>query len=159
MQALRREALALDPLAFLATEEDDFALDRAFVERSISRPDGDAIFAAFVAETPVGMVGVVRQTRRKIAHRAQVWGMFVRPAYRGRGLGAELLAAAVGHARSWSGVQQVQLSVTSSAPAARRLYERAGFRVWGREPRALAWNGTVVDEDHLVLTLAPHDAA
>jgi RimJ/RimL family protein N-acetyltransferase len=105
------------------------------------------------------MVGVLRQTRQKISHRAQVWGMFVRPSYRGRGVGGELLDAAMHHARSWSGVRQLHLSVTSSAPAAGRLYERAGFTVWGCEPQALAWNGTFVDEYHLVLALAPRDAA
>jgi RimJ/RimL family protein N-acetyltransferase len=158
MQVLRREALTDDPLAFGATVEDDSALDTSYAERSLADPSSAAIFAAFVARAPVGMVGLVRMTREKIKHRALVWGMFVQAGYRGRGVGTELLGAAVAHARSWNGVRQVHLSVTSSAPGARRLYERAGFVVWGCEPHALAWNGTVVDEYHLVLALAPRDA-
>jgi len=158
MQALRREALASEPLAFGATTEDDLALDTAHAERSLADPATAAIFAAVASRAPVAMVGVVRMTREKVKHRALVWGMFVKPAYRGHGLGALLLEAAVNHARGWSGVRQVHLSVTSSSPAARRLYERAGFVVWGREPRALAWNGTFVDEYHLVLDLAPPTA-
>jgi hypothetical protein len=43
--------------------------------------------------------------------------------------------------------------VTETASTAKRLYERAGFRSWGREPRALHWKGHFVDEDHLVLEL------
>ena len=153
MQVLRRAALTSDPLAFGATIEDDLALDTAYAERSLADPSTSAIFAAFVARTPVGMVGLARMPREKIKHRALVWGMFVQPGYRGHGVGAELLGAAVAHARSWDGVRQVHLSVTSSSPDARRLYERAGFVVWGREPHALAWQGTVVDEYHLVLRL------
>jgi RimJ/RimL family protein N-acetyltransferase len=158
MQALRREALAAEPLAFGATVQDDLALDTAHVERSLADPSTAAIFAAFAARAPVGMVGLVRMTREKVQHRALVWGMFVRPAYRGRGLAAMLLEAAVSHARGWSGVRQVQLSVTAPSAAARRLYERAGFTVWGCEPRALGWQGTFVDEYHLVLELEPRNA-
>ena len=158
MQVLRREALASDPLAFGATVEDDVALDTAFATRSLSDPSSAAIFAAFVSGTAVGMVGLARMPREKVKHRALVWGMFVQPGHRGRGVGAALLDAALDHARSWSGVRQVHLSVTASAPGARRLYERAGFVVWGREPRALGWNGTFVDEYHLVLALDARDA-
>lgn len=155
MQRLRRDALESEPLAFGATVEDDPALDSAFVARSISDPSSAAIFVAFVSGTAVGMAGVVRQTRQKIRHRAQIWGMFVQPPSRGRGIGSALLDAATRHARSWSGVLQLDLSVTSSALAAIHLYERVGFRAWGSEPRALGWNGTYVDEHHLVLALSP----
>jgi hypothetical protein len=33
------------------------------------------------------------------------------------------------------------------------MYESAGFRVWGCEPRALRWNGRTVDDYHLQLAL------
>jgi RimJ/RimL family protein N-acetyltransferase len=158
MQALRREALASEPLAFGATAEDDLALDTAHAERSLADPTTAAIFAAFASGVPIGMVGVVRMMREKVRHRGFVWGMFVQPAYRGHGVGALVLEAAVNHARGWSGVRQLHLSVTSPSVAARRLYERAGFVVWGREPRAIGWHGTFVDEYHLVLELATPDA-
>jgi RimJ/RimL family protein N-acetyltransferase len=158
MQALRREALGSEPLAFGATAEDDLALDTAHVERSLAESSSAAIFAAVAAGTPVGMVGLVRMTREKVRHRALIWGMFVQAAYRGHGVGAELLAAAVSHARSWPGIHQVHLSVTSASPGARRLYEAAGFVAWGSEPRALGWKGTFVDECHLVLDLTANVA-
>jgi hypothetical protein len=70
MQVLRREVLTSDPLAFGATAEDDVALDSAFATRSLSDPSTAAIFAAFVASTPVDMVGLARMPREKIKHRA-----------------------------------------------------------------------------------------
>jgi RimJ/RimL family protein N-acetyltransferase len=56
-------------------------------------------------------------------------------------------------AREWPGVRQVHLSVTDAAPEARRLYESAGFREWGVEPRSLEAEGRSVSERHLVLEL------
>ena len=72
---------------------------------------------------------------------------------RRRGAGSRLLQAAIGQARSWPGVTQVHLSVSTVANEARRIYEGHGFRVWGVEPRALCWEGLAADEIHMILAL------
>jgi len=82
-----------------------------------------------------------------------VGGMYVSPAHRRGGLGRALMSAAVAHARTVSGVRLVTLSVSDSTPAARRLYEAVGFRVWGTEPQALQYEGRLVDEHHMTLLL------
>ena len=99
----------------------------------------------------MGMVGVIRAARVKVRHKASLWGMYVSPRARGQGAGRALLDAAIGQVRAWPGVEQLELGVTDVAVAARTLYEAAGFRIWGREPRALQWEGRFVDELHLVL--------
>ena len=142
IQRLRREALATDPLAFTA------AVDSPI---TVSDPREAAVFAAFDGDTPIGMVGVYRNKGAKIHHRAEIWGFFVQPAARGRGVGRRLMKAAIAHAKTWEGVIQVQLGVSHTAPAAKHLYESLGFKVWGLEPRALLWQGTPVDEYHLTL--------
>lgn len=156
MQQLRREALGSNPLAFSSSAEDDRTLDSSFVERSVSSSAESAIFGAVENDRWVGMVGVYRIEGRKENHRAQLWGMYVTPTVRRRGIGLALLYAAIEQASTWSGVSQLQLSATGAAGDARRMYERAGFRVWGCEPRALQWEGQFVDEYHLVLPLTPH---
>lgn len=148
---LRREALAAAPLAFAASPEDDRGSSSEFMRESLGDPDNAAVLGAFDGEQLIGIAGVGRFSKRKQAHRVIIWGMYVSPAGRGRGLGRALLDAAVERARSWPGVLQVQLSVTDAAPEARRLYESAGFREWGVEPRALGDNGQYVTEHHLVL--------
>lgn len=60
---------------------------------------------------------------------------------------------AIQQSRSWAGVEQVHLAVSEVAQEARRLYERNGFQEWGREPRALCWEGRCADESHMVLDL------
>lgn len=154
MQRLRRAALSAAPWAFLATEADDLALDAEHVARSVAAPERAAIFLAWVEGQPAGMVGVIRETRAKIRHRAQIWGMYVDSTTRGGGLGRELLEAALAHVRGWSGVEQVHLCVAARADAARRLYERAGFTTWGVQPRAMLWGDTTLDEHHMVLQVS-----
>jgi len=48
----------------------------------------------------------------------------------------------------------MHLSVSDSAGAARRLYERMGFRSWGIEPASLLVNGRLVGMHHMVFRLA-----
>lgn len=68
-------------------------------------------------------------------------------------VGALLLQRAISHARTWAGVEQIHLTVSEAAVEAQRLYAAHGFRPWGREPRALQWAGTYVDEIRMVLDL------
>jgi len=98
-------------------------------------------------------VGLMRDRHVKASHKAHVWGMYVAPSHRGQGVGAGLLQAALQHARTLTGVAWVHLAVTSAAPQAQRLYERAGFEVWGTEPEALRHEGRAVVEYHMALSL------
>jgi RimJ/RimL family protein N-acetyltransferase len=148
---LRATMLATDPLSFIAGPEDDLAL-RVEVTRERLADAEAAVFGAFAPEL-VGAVGVSRRTPRKVAHKAGVWGMFVRPAFRGTGIGRLLMQAAIAHARAMPGIVQVMLSVSETSPAARHLYESLGFRLWGTEPRSLRHDGRTADEHHLALRL------
>jgi molybdopterin-guanine dinucleotide biosynthesis protein A/GNAT superfamily N-acetyltransferase len=61
--------------------------------------------------------------------------MYLRSAYRGRGVGKRLLATALDWARA-NGVRVIRLDTTERMVAARRLYEAAGFvRAPGEAPR------------------------
>ena len=151
--ALRREALETEPLAFAASVTDDFALMVESVRAFLGTPDTQAVYGAFDGSQLVGMVGLFKATKLKQRHKAMIWGMYVQPRHRRGGLGHALLSGAIEMARAWS-VDQLQLSVTESGTAAKHLYEAAGFRIWGSEPRALHWNGRFVTEHHLTLDLS-----
>jgi GNAT superfamily N-acetyltransferase len=152
---LRREALEMEPLAFGSSPVDDRACSPEFVQGVLADFQEQAVFGCFDASGKLaGMIGVIRASRMKERHKAQIWGMYLQPPARGRKLGRALLRAAVEHARTWPEIGQLHLCVTESASAAKSLYESADFRCWGREPRALAWQGRFVDDFHLVLDLA-----
>lgn len=148
--ALRREALDAEPLTFAASPAEDVGLVVESVRGFLGDHETQAVFGQFDGADPVGMIGLVRATKVKQRHKATIWGMYVTPGARNKGVGRALLEAAIQHARDW-GLDQLQLSVTEAAPTARQLYEAAGFRMWGREQRSLHWNGRFVDEYHLVL--------
>ena len=68
---------------------------------------------------------------RKLADgSAELKRMYVRPGLRGLGLGRRLLDTGLGWARE-QGASRVVLDTTEGMKAARRLYQRAGFRRTG----------------------------
>ena len=142
--ALRHESLVEAPLAFAASPEDDIR----------HAPEG-TVFGAFDGLSLVGILGLRREPKRKAAHRMHLWGMYVTPSHRGRGLGGKLLAAAIARARETPGVRVLELGVTDAAPAARSLYERAGFVCWGTRPDALRDGERGVSEHHMLLPMSP----
>jgi RimJ/RimL family protein N-acetyltransferase len=150
--ALRRQALLDAPLAFLSSPADDLGASLAAARAQLRRAPEAVVFGA-LAPALVGMVGLYRDRHLKAGHKAHLWGMYVTPAHRRHGLGAALLQTAVTHAREIDGVTRVHLGVSEAAPAARRLYERLGFTVWGTEPDALSHGGETVAEHHMMLRL------
>ena len=154
MCELRREALEAHPASFGESVE-EFLSVPVETHAARLRSGGDSLFiiGAFDGEKLVGMAGFFRQTRVKRLHKGTVWGVYVAPAYRGRGVGRAVLAAVLETARSLPGLACVSLSVTSEQPAARHLYTSMGFRPFGLEPKALAVDGRYFDEEWMVLEL------
>ena len=150
--ALRREALLDSPLAFASSPEDDVA---ANVEQTAAqlRAAPDSVILGAWEGALVGAVGLLRDRHLKAGHKAMLWGMYVTASRRRHGVGGQLLGGIIEHALGLAGVDFIELGVTSSAPDALRLYERAGFRAWGIEPEALRHRGESVSETHMSLDL------
>ncbi|MGH3056428.1 MAG: GNAT family N-acetyltransferase, partial [Gaiellaceae bacterium] len=144
---LRREALLDAPLAFASSPGDDIASSPEAVRQQLRLAPESVIMGAFRTQL-VGAVGLYRDRHLKAAHKVHLWGMYVAPSARRQGIASALLDAALQYAGTLPGVSWVHLSVSSAAPAAQRLYERAGFRVWGTEPEALRHAGQTAVEHH-----------
>jgi len=149
---LRRVALLDAPLCFSASPADDVAASVDAVRAQLRQAADGVVIGAFDPAL-VGAVGLFRDRHRKAAHKMHLWGMYVVPNRRRRGIAAALLDAAIAHARSCSGVARIHLGVTSAASDAQRLYQRAGFELWASEPDALRCGGLSVVEHHLLLRL------
>lgn len=91
---------------------------------------GDGV-QTLAAEADGGIAGFV--IVRTAAGEAEILTLAVDPAQRRRGLGAELVAAAVENARA-AEAQAVFLEVALDNPAAIALYEKLGFVTAGRRP-------------------------
>jgi len=136
--ALRAEMLLAAPLAFASSPGADRASDAGRMREQLASPEFVIIGACGPhGQGLVGAAGIMRESSPKRRHIASIWGVYLAPAHRGAGAAAEMLGLALAAARQWEGVSSVRLTVSETATAAKRLYERLGFRVWGVEPDAL----------------------
>jgi len=151
---LRLTALESEPEAFAeSSEEHRLTSIEAFADRLRSSNDENFVIGAFSESALVGMVGFYRDSRLKRRHRGGIWGMFVDPSSRARGLGEALLGEALRRAKSLPGLRYVILSVTNHQTPARMLYAKMGFQSIGVEPEALMVHGKYVDEEHMILKI------
>lgn len=144
----RTEMTRLEPHAFLGTPGDDPFGEPAHV-RTILDSDDQAIFGAFDGVTLIAAAGLFRQPRAKRRHVCGIWGVYTRAAHRGRGVSRTLIGMCLQHAENWRGVTIVQLSASSRATTAQRLYESLGFVAWGIEPDGVQVGNEYVDEVHM----------
>jgi RimJ/RimL family protein N-acetyltransferase len=149
---LRRRMLVDTPAAFSASPEDDVVSDEGFVARALAEPE-NAIFAVADGDELVASTGVRHQTKAKFLHRADIWGVFVDPSHRGKGHARAMLTAAIDLARTWPGVEWLDIGVSAATPGAQALYESLGFVAWGRSPEATLVDGHRIDEIFLALRL------
>lgn len=123
---LRLGALKDDPVNFWAIYEDEAGKDETFWrDRTRSR----GWFVAYRDGAPVGIAAVVDEDYLDAGTR-EVVSMWVVPEARRAGMGAVLLEAI----KEWaiaSGLQRLQLDVTSGNDIAERLYLKIGFRFTG----------------------------
>jgi ribosomal protein S18 acetylase RimI-like enzyme len=82
--------------------------------------------ALFVAERGPEWIGMAVGSRAGDEPDAHLYGMWVDPAWRARGIGARLVDEVLGWAGSW-GARSVILSVTETNAGATAFYERLGF--------------------------------
>jgi ribosomal protein S18 acetylase RimI-like enzyme len=151
MRALRLESLAAFPSAFATdTAEDDARPVEAFAAM-LSDPEELAVYGGFVGGELVGMAGFAREAKAKMRHKGLLWGVYVRPACHGLGLGRALVEAVIAHARGRVALLHACVSPTNDS--ARRTYFGLGFQSWGVERRALLVDGEWCDDDHIVLEL------
>jgi RimJ/RimL family protein N-acetyltransferase len=157
-RALRLRGLADHPDAFTSEAEEEASRPLAWIERRIGpKKDAphDVVLGAFAGDALVGVVGMDVDMRRKLRHRAHVFGMYVPVEWRGRGVAARLLDALIERARAVPGVERMTLTVTLGNEAAIALYGRAGFVAWGTEPAAIEVDGKAYDKVHMAKPLKP----
>lgn len=152
---IRLEALRLHPEAFGAAFEEEAPRDAAAFAAWLPKAAPDAVLGAWLPgdAAPQGMAGFNTERRRKLAHKGHVWGVYVREAARGRGLGRLLVGRVIAAARG-AGLETLLLTVSAGAPAAQALYASLGFHAYGTEPRGLKLGpGRHVDEVLMALDL------
>jgi GNAT superfamily N-acetyltransferase len=135
---LRLEALRNDPASFADSTEEHLTTTVATAMERLS--DGDParnfVVGAFADGKLAGTAGFYRSAHIKERHKGHVWGVYVRPESRGKGMARALMQEIVRRARGIGGLEQILLVASAHLPA-RKLYEAMGFEAYGVEPRSL----------------------
>ncbi len=148
-RALRLFALQESPGAFASSYDEEKDIPLAAFEERLAFKDDQGRFGAFDGNELVGVVALGREGMKKLAHKAIIWGMYVHPTYRGKGISKALLGEALALARSVPDIRQVNLIVNAANKTAIGLYEASGFVVFGREADAGLVDGVTHDDLHM----------
>lgn len=136
------DAVAREKRYLAQTEAPPLARVRGFVGESV-KADA-AQFVALEGGKVVGWCDIFPEWAQTVRHCGSL-GMGVLAAYRGQGIGGQLLAACLTKAKS-KGITRVTLKVRVDNAGAIRLYERAGFKLEARLRRAMLFDGVYHDE-------------
>jgi len=151
---VRVSQIELEPNAFAESPiEVRGKTSAATAERLAAPRDVSFIVGAFADSEIVATAGYFRRMELKTRHKGRVWGVFVAPVFRGQGLGRLVMNKLIAEARRVEGLEQLDLTVAATQPAAKRLYESLGFVVYGRETRSLRVGDAYVDEELMLLSL------
>lgn len=148
------------PDAFTSTPEERAAMPLTWWARRAADPEGQSIaFGAFANEQLIGTVALEFSSKPKTRHKAHLIGMYILETWRGKGVGRQLVSAAVEHAQASPGISVVTLTVTEGNASAIALYESAGFQAFGVEPMAILTPAGYKGKVHMWREVAGDNAA
>jgi ribosomal protein S18 acetylase RimI-like enzyme len=152
----RLKALQSDPNAFGESVEEHLQKTVDSVARRLDSTAADNfILGAFEESALLGTAGFYRVQQIKQRHKGWIWGVFVDPEHRGRGVARTILARLLELVSELPDIEAVLLKVATSQEAASRLYASFGFRAFGMEPRSLKSEDQYIDEQHMILLMTP----
>jgi RimJ/RimL family protein N-acetyltransferase len=150
--SLRLRALRDHPAAYWSSYEEESLKSLDEVQESVRKlnPPQTFILGAWVDGQLVGITGFWQQEKRKVSHKGFIWGVYVAPEQRGKGIAKALMLQTLDLAAQNQDLEQVNLVVMATNVSAYRLYVTLGFEEFGRETRSLKVNGVYYDELHMV---------
>ena len=157
-RALRLESFQESPLAFSESYEDEKVKSVEVFSAELvpqGTPPEYYLLGAFDHEqTLVGFVKFKRDQRSKARHKSMVHAMYVKPAFRGHGIGRKLMLEVIRRAREMPGLEQIHLWVLHTDRSASAFYASLGFVNQGPFVRKDMKIGEVyVDAEYMVLNI------
>jgi ribosomal protein S18 acetylase RimI-like enzyme len=151
---LRLQALILEPTAFASSAE-DFEKEtlESIAARLQAEPFVKFTLGAFNGKHLIGIATFVAETRAKVEHKGDLFGMYVTPSERGKGVAKTLLLNLLERVRTYPKIKQINLGVMTTQQAAKKLYTSVGFETRGLERNALKLGDGYVDAEDMVLFL------
>ena len=151
---LRLEALRNDPASFADSTEEHLETTVESTRERLSKSDAacNFVIGAFDDGKLIGTAGFFRRPNNKERHKGHIWGVYVLPKSRGKGIASALMKEIVRRTREIDGIEQITLVASARLPA-QKLYESVGFKGYGIEPHSLKIGKDYVDDVLMVLML------
>lgn len=151
---LRLRALKEEPESFGGSYEESVQFSEETRRSRLKCNDDAFVFGAFYNNLElIGTAGLFRVIGNKSRHKGTLWGMYVAPEHRGKGVGKALARAILERAATLPDLEQVNLTVVVTRAAARNLYLSLGFEPYGLEKNALKIGDRYVDEEFMAIVL------
>jgi RimJ/RimL family protein N-acetyltransferase len=145
---LMLEAYSLHPEAFVSGIADREKLPLSWWEGQLD-DELSALFGAFIDAQLVGIVGLAFEPWEDAQHKATLFGLYVPHAFRGQGVGEQLVQAVLSLAEQEPDIKVVELTVSANSTAALALYRRCGFEQSGLEDSAIRVGEDYYDRVHM----------
>lgn len=145
---LRIRCIESDPTSFSVLLEEEKSMTPSQIKNLLDRffrSETSALWGGFCGDYLVGMIGLESLLGPVRRHRGIITGLCVLPEYRGQQIGQALIEHVIKQAKLNPQLESLVLEVSEVSLAAIKLYQQAGFRENGREPRALAFGDQRLD--------------
>ncbi len=151
---IRIEAVSDTPESFGESQAEVINKSMQDFAKHLSDHDrGDFVLGAFENGNLIGVAGFYSEQLEKMSHKGNIWGVFVKPHYRGKGVGAALLTEIICIAKKANCIRHINLTVVTSNESAVSLYENLGFTIFGTEPNAINVDSKFYDEHYMQLVV------
>lgn len=156
-RALRLRGLEEEPVSFGDSYEEASSRPLDYFRDGLQKY---VQFGAFVENRLVGHAGAERHQGVKTRHKAWVWGVYVAPEARGKGVSKRLLQTVMDWAGAQAGLEQLHLSTDARNAHTQGLYASFGFEPYGTETHIFKLpDGSYVDDVLMVKFLTRGVAA
>ena len=137
---LRLGALKTDSQAFLSTYEKEAEHPDEKWQQRLKSANEEITSWMYFAQSDgklVGMIGCFRDENDLKNHSAQIWGMYVTPAQRGKGIAKSLMSTLLKKLSANKDITKLKLEVNTDQKSAVKLYEHFGFKATETTPLVL----------------------
>ncbi|MGO3111913.1 MAG: GNAT family N-acetyltransferase [Staphylococcus saprophyticus] len=150
-RAIRLKSLQTDPKGFVSTYEREKSLPEDEFKARLKLNDTHFTIGTFDSGEFICIATFYSERMEKVKHKGNLVTVYCDPRYRGQGITAQMIQHIINDVSVVGVVKIIGLCVLSENTQAIRLYEKLGFKRYGREPKSIFDGHRYYDEDLMYL--------
>ncbi len=155
-QTLRLEAVAEFPDSFLSTSKVELnrpLLSFQYELQTAVLPPIFGYYGIFRDSRLLGYMQLGCSLLPKQAHIAFIYNLYVSRRHHNQGLAKQLVQHCIHQLKTRTQIERLFVTCNANNPFGVAFYAALGFKVWGRRPKSVFWQGVYDDEVEWVLEL------